>query len=74
VSGVRYPDHPSNHVVDSARHGALLIGVDTDHTLQEGAVVVVRYPAVDNPEEPREDTAETRLNGEPAANATVTIE
>jgi hypothetical protein len=102
---VRYPHHPSSHVVDSARHEALLIGVDTDgdgeidrqfgeshvsgvnnnaysfdvtldtdYTFQQDAAVVVRYPAVDNPEEPGEDTVETRLNGARAANATVTIE
>jgi len=45
-----------------------------DDTLEEGDVVVVRYPAVDNPDEPGEYTVETRLNGERAANAMVTIQ
>jgi len=50
------------------------VTVDTDYTLQQGDVVVLRYPAVDNPDEPGTYTVETRLNGAQAANASVTIE
>jgi len=50
------------------------VTLDTGYTLESGDVVIVEYPAVDNPSEPGEYTVETRLNDRRAANATVTIE
>ncbi|WP_233255319.1 MULTISPECIES: FimD/PapC N-terminal domain-containing protein [Haloplanus] len=37
-------------------------------------MIVVGYPAVDNPEDPGEYEVEVRLNGERTATGTVTIE
>jgi len=50
------------------------VTLDTGYTLQEGDVIVLRYPAVDNPSEPGEYEVELRLNGDAATTATVTIE
>ncbi|QLH77412.1 hypothetical protein HZS55_08935 [Halosimplex rubrum] len=48
--------------------------LDTDYTLSEGDVVVVGYPAVDNPDEPGEYEVDVRVNDAQNATATVTIE
>lgn len=100
--GATYPR--DRFAVDSARHGEILLGVDTDgdgeldrgfdethvsgvnnnefsfdvtldtgYTLQEGDVVVVGYPAVDNPSESGEYQVEVRLNDRQNATGTVTI-
>jgi len=50
------------------------ITLDTGYTLQEGDVIVLGYPAVSNPSEPGEYDVEIRVNGEPAATGTITIE
>ncbi len=50
------------------------VTLDTDYTLETGDVVVVGYPAVDNPEEPGEYDVEVRLNDRQNATGTVTIE
>lgn len=50
------------------------VTLDTDYTLQEGDVVVVRYPAVDNPAEPGDYEVEIRLNDGQTETVTVTIE
>jgi hypothetical protein len=50
------------------------VTLDTDYTLQEGDVVVVRYPAVDNPAEPGDYEVELRLNDGRTETVTVTIE
>lgn len=101
--GATYPRE--NFTVDSAQHGEIFVGVDTDddevleetfdesaisgannnaysfdvtldtdYTLETGDTVVLRYPAVDNPEEPGEYDVDLRLNGEQTSNATITIE
>lgn len=48
--------------------------LDTDYTLQDGDVVVVEYPAVDNPDEAGDYTVEVRLNEAQTANSTLTVE
>ncbi|WP_135363930.1 hypothetical protein [Halosimplex halophilum] len=101
--GATYPRE--NFTVDSAQHGEIVLGVDTDddgelerefdegsvsgvnnnaysfdvtldtdYTLSEGDVVVVGYPAVDNPDEPGDYEVDVRVNDEQNAAATVTIE
>ncbi|WP_324756814.1 hypothetical protein [Haloarcula montana] len=50
------------------------ITLDTGYTLQSGDTVMIEYPTVSNPTEPGEYTVETRLNGQQAGNATVSIE
>jgi len=49
------------------------VTLDTGYTLESGDVVVVEYPAVDNPSEPGEYVVEVRLNDRQTADATVTI-
>ncbi len=50
------------------------VELDTGYTLASGDVVVVEYPAVDNPAEPGNYTVEVTLNDEQTANGTVTVE
>lgn len=50
------------------------VTLDTEYTLQEGDVVVVRYPAIDNPSEPGEYEVEMRLNDQQTETATLVIE
>ncbi|WP_436909213.1 hypothetical protein [Halosimplex marinum] len=50
------------------------VTLDTDYTLSEGDVVVVGYPAVDNPDEPGEYEVDVRVNDRQNATGTVTIE
>ncbi|GAB6862399.1 hypothetical protein ACFR97_10715 [Haloplanus litoreus] len=50
------------------------VTLDTGYTLQEGDVIVVGYPAVDNPDDPGEYEVEIRLNGEQTVTGTVTVE
>jgi len=50
------------------------VTLDTDYTLRTGDVVVVQYPAVDNPAEPGEYEVEVRLNDRQNATGTVSIE
>jgi hypothetical protein len=50
------------------------VTLDTGYTLQEGDVVVVGYPAVDNPSEAGEYEVEIRLNDRQRTTGTVTIE
>lgn len=49
------------------------VTLDTGYTLEAGDTVVVRYPAVDNPDEAGEYDVEVGLNGQQRANSTVTI-
>ncbi|UIP01174.1 hypothetical protein Hbl1158_07455 [Halobaculum sp. CBA1158] len=49
------------------------VALDTDYTLESGDTVVVRYPAVDNPEEPGEYGVAVTLNGDRTISETVTI-
>lgn len=49
------------------------VTLDTGYTLQEGDVVAVGYPAVDNPAEPGDYDVEVRLNDQQSATGTVTI-
>jgi len=49
------------------------VTLDTGYTLQEGDVVVVGYPAVDNPSEPGEYQVEVRLNDGQSSTGTITI-
>lgn len=50
------------------------IELDTDYTLESGDVVVVEYPAIDNPAEPGNYTAEATLNEEQTTNSTISVE
>jgi len=50
------------------------VTLDTDYTLQAGDVVVVRYPAVDNPTDPGEYDVEISLNDAQTASATLSID
>lgn len=50
------------------------ITLDTGYTLQEGDVVFVSYPAVDNPGEPGEYEVDLRVNDGQSESGTVTIE
>lgn len=50
------------------------IELDTDYTLEAGDVVVVEYPAVDNPEDSGEYTVEVSVNENQTENATLTVE
>lgn len=50
------------------------ITLETDYTLEAGDVVVVQYPAVDNPDESGEYEVDLRLNGEQETTGNVTIE
>jgi hypothetical protein len=50
------------------------VTLDTDYTLQSGDVVVVRYPAVDNPAEPGDYDVEVSLNDQQTATSTLNIE
>lgn len=50
------------------------VTLDTGYALQEGDVVVVGYPAVDNPSEPGEYQIEVRLNDGQSSTGTVAIE
>lgn len=49
------------------------VTLETGYTLEEGDVVVVGYPAIDNPEQPGDYEVELRLNDQRTTNATVTI-
>jgi hypothetical protein len=53
---------------------SLDITLETGYTLQESDVVVVTYPAVDNPSEPGEYAVEITLNGRQTTIGTVVIE
>ncbi|WP_353634581.1 hypothetical protein ABSL23_02175 [Halobacterium sp. NMX12-1] len=50
------------------------VELDTGYTLASGDVVVVEYPAVNNPAEPGNYTVSVTLNDEQTTNATVTVE
>lgn len=50
------------------------IGLDTGYTLQEGDVVMVTYPDVDNPSEPGTYDVEVRLNDQQTASTPLEIE
>jgi len=50
------------------------VTLDTDYTLQQGDVVVVRYPAIENPERAGDYDVEVRLNDQQTATGTVSIE
>lgn len=50
------------------------VTLDTGYTLQTGDVVMVEYPAIDNPEEPGEYVVQVRLNDRQTANASIQIE
>lgn len=50
------------------------VSLDTDYTLESGDVVVVRYPAVDNPSDPGEYDVEVRLNDQQTATGTVSVD
>lgn len=50
------------------------VTLDTDYTLESGDTVVLRYPEVDNPDEPGTYDVEIRLNGEQSTTGNVTIE
>ncbi|NIB99844.1 hypothetical protein [Halobacterium sp. R2-5] len=50
------------------------VELDTGYTLESGDVVVVEYPAVDNPAELGNYTVEATLNDEQTANGTITVE
>ncbi len=50
------------------------VTLDTGHTLQEGDVIVLGYPAVDNPSEPGEYEVDLRVNDRETTTATITIE
>jgi len=100
---VAYPRE--NFTVESAQHGNVSLGVDTDddgevderyneshvsgvnnnaysftveldtgYELSTGDVVVVEYPAVDNPAEPGNYTVTATLNDEQTTNGTVVVE
>lgn len=50
------------------------IGLDTGYELQQGDVVVVEYPAVDNPDEAGEYEVDLTLNDEQSATGTLSIQ
>lgn len=50
------------------------VTLDTDYTLESGDVVVVTYPAVENPSAAGEYEVEVRLNERQSATGNVTIE
>lgn len=50
------------------------VTLDTGYTLQEGDVIVLGYPAVDNPSDPGEYEVNLRVNGQETTTATITIE
>lgn len=50
------------------------VTLDTGYTLESGDVVMVEYPAIDNPSQPGSYTVEVRLNDRQTTTATVTIE
>ena len=50
------------------------VTLDTDYALESGDVVVVTYPAVENPSEAGEYEVEVRLNDQQTATGNVTIE
>ena len=50
------------------------VTLDTGYTLQEGDVIILGYPAVDNPSDPGEYEVDLRVNGQETTTATVTIE
>ncbi|WP_299332167.1 hypothetical protein [Haloplanus sp.] len=47
--------------------------LDTGYTLQQGDVIVLGYPAVDNPSEPGEYEVDLRVNGQEITTTAVTI-
>ncbi len=49
------------------------VGLDTDYTLEAGDVVVVEYPAVDNPGEPGEYAVEVTVNDAQTTTGNVTV-
>ncbi|GAA0194167.1 hypothetical protein [Halobaculum roseum] len=49
------------------------LSLDTDYTLEAGDTVVVRYPAVDNPEESGEYEVAVTLNDARTITETLTI-
>lgn len=53
---------------------SFVVTLDTGYTLESGDVVMVEYPAIDNPSEPGEYTVEVGLNDHQTTNATVAIE
>lgn len=50
------------------------VTLDTGYTLQQGDVVMLRYPSVDNPSEPGEYEIDIRLNDQQTTTGTVVIE
>lgn len=50
------------------------VTLDTDYTLQEGDVVLLTYPAIDNPDTPGEYAVDVRLNDAQTETVSVTIE
>lgn len=50
------------------------VTLETGYTLQAGDVVTIAYPTIDHPADPGTYTVETQVNGQAAANKTVTIE
>ncbi len=49
------------------------VTLDTGYTLQQGDVIVLGYPAVDNPSEPGEYEVDLRVNGQEITTTAVTI-
>jgi hypothetical protein len=50
------------------------ITLETDHELQQGDVIVVRYPDIDNPTQPGTYDVDVRLNDRQTTTAAITIE
>lgn len=50
------------------------VTLDTGYTLEEGDVVMVQYPAINNPAEPGEYEIEIRLNDQQTTTGMITIE